>query len=414
MNKQTAIVLGGTSAHIALIKNLKQRGFYVILADYLDNPPAKEYADEHVQASTLDEQEILALAKERCADLVISACVDQANITACYVMEQLGKTTPYSYETALAITNKGVMKQKMMEYGVPTSQYVYIDEHTDIASLEMPPFPVMVKPADCNSASGVKKAENETELRQFLKEAIGYSRNSRAVVEGYVSGDEVSVYAFVQERKAHIIMISQRMSIIEGEQQVLKCYATFAPAPVSETAYSRIEEAATRIAEAFSLDNTPLHVQVLIDGDDIDIIEFAPRVGGGLCYRTIYDNTGFDIIDATVDSYLNVPVNVSADAPRYFYTVNLIYGLPGVYDHVEGQEALIQEGIIEGIFYHKTKGMKVSAERAASARVGAFLIKAETMEQLKEKTQTAIDRLEVYSADGQPMMRKELSILRDI
>ena len=122
MNKQTAIVLGGTSAHIALIKNLKQRGFYVILADYLDNPPAKEYADEHVQASTLDEQEILALAKERCADLVISACVDQANITACYVMEQLGKTTPYSYETALAITNKGVMKQKMMEYGVPTSQ----------------------------------------------------------------------------------------------------------------------------------------------------------------------------------------------------------------------------------------------------------------------------------------------------
>ena len=46
MEKEVAIVLGGTSAHIALIKNLQRRGYYVILADYLKNPPAKEYADK--------------------------------------------------------------------------------------------------------------------------------------------------------------------------------------------------------------------------------------------------------------------------------------------------------------------------------------------------------------------------------
>ena len=37
---KTVIVLGGTAPHIELIKQLKSRGYYVILVDYLDNPPA--------------------------------------------------------------------------------------------------------------------------------------------------------------------------------------------------------------------------------------------------------------------------------------------------------------------------------------------------------------------------------------
>lgn len=414
MQKETAIVLGGTSAHIALIKNLQRRGYYVILADYLDNPPAKATANEHVKASTLDQDEIYKLAKEREAKLVISACVDQANITACYVMERLGLTVPYSYETAVAITNKGEMKRRMVAHGIPTSEYVYIDRDTDLSMLKLPPYPVMVKPADCNSSSGVKKAENYEEMRVFLKQAMQYSRNSRAVIEEYVKGIEVSVYAFVKEKKAHIIMVSQRMSVIEGKQQVLKCYATLAPAPISEIAYKKLEEAATKIAEAFSLDNTPLHVQALIEGEQINIIEFAPRVGGGISYKTIYENTGFDIIDATVNSYLNRPVQLTNHVPRWFYTVNLIYAVPAIFDHIEGQEDLMERQVIEGVYYHKTRGMQIGEERAASARVGAFLIKAETMGELKEKTREAIANLEVYSDKNQKIMRKELNILRDL
>lgn len=414
MEKEVAIVLGGTSAHIALIKNLQRRGYYVILADYLKNPPAKEYADKHILASTLDQNEILEIAKENDAKLVISACVDQANITACYVMEQMGLTVPYSYETALSITNKGEMKKRMFEYGVPTSKYVYVEKNTDLESLELPEFPLMVKPADCNSSSGVKKASNIEEMRTYLEDALKYSRNSRAVIESFVEGIEVSVYAFIKDKRARIIMISQRMSVIEGEQQVLKCYATLAPAPISDAAIQKLENAATKIAEAFQLDNTPLHVQALINGDDIDIIEFAPRVGGGISYKTIFENTGFDIIDATIDSYLNHPVEINAHAPECFYTVNLVYAWPGIYDHMEGQEKLIRDGIIEGMYYHKTPGMQIGDERAASARVGAFLIKADTLEELKVKTKTAIERLEVYSDSGEKIMRKELSILRDL
>ena len=80
-----AFVLGGTVPHIELIKKLKTRGYHVTLIDYYDNPPAKEAADAHVKASTLDMEEVLKIAKEGHADLVISSCLEP---TAWLVMWQ--------------------------------------------------------------------------------------------------------------------------------------------------------------------------------------------------------------------------------------------------------------------------------------------------------------------------------------
>ena len=112
--RKVAIVLGGTSPHIELIRQLHERNFFVVLVDYLSNPPAKQYADVHIQESTLDCEAVLNVAIEFNASLVISACVDQANITACYVAEKLNLPRPYSYELANNITNKGYMKEVMV------------------------------------------------------------------------------------------------------------------------------------------------------------------------------------------------------------------------------------------------------------------------------------------------------------
>ena len=407
MDRKTAIVLGGTSPHIELIHKLQGRGYYTILVDYLDNPPAKAAADIHIQESTMDKDAVLRIAQEYKAEIVISACVDQANITACYVAERLGLPHPYSYELALNITNKGYMKKVMTECGIPTSKYIYLDKGQKLPLMDLR-YPLMVKPADACAASGVKKANNEKEMHSYLAYAQEVSRNGRAVIEEFVEGEEVSVYAFVSQGTAHIIMISQRMSVIEGDEQVLKCYATLAPAPMSEVAYRKIERACTQIAQAFKLDNTPLHVQVLIDGDNIDIIEFAPRVGGGISYQTIRSNTGFDIIDATIDSYLEKPVELVYTKPQYYYAVNIIYGIPGGFDHLAGADALIKEGIIESLHYHKTKGMLVTSDRASGGRIAAFIVKAKTKEELLYQIKTAMERMQAYDSEGNSMLRKDL------
>ncbi len=409
MSKPVAIVLGGTAPHIELVNQLKNRDYYVVLVDYLQNSPAKAYADYHEQVSTMDKDAVLDVAKKHKAVLVISACVDQANITACYVAEQLGLPHPYSYSFANNITNKGYMKRVMREHGIPTSQFLYLEKEDDLSCFDLA-FPVMVKPADSCAASGVKKASNDEELSRYLTEAKEVSRTGRAIVEEYVSGVEVSVYAFIQDHVARILMISDRYSVIEGDKEVLKCYATITPPSITPAAKEKIEFLTNRIASVFEMNNTPLHVQFICDGDIVNVIEFAPRVGGGISYKNIKENTGFDIIDATIDSYLGHKVIVNADLTSRYYSVNIVYGIPSVFDHIEGIEELIEQGIVDSCHFHKTKGSVISGDRASGGRIAAILISGDSREELLSKVKYTFEHINAYDSMGNQILRKDLFI----
>lgn len=409
MDKPIAIVLGGTAPHIELIHQLHARGFKVVLADYLPNPPAKKYADVHEQVSTLDNDAVLKVARKYNARLVISACVDQANITACYVAEKMNLTHPYSFQLASDITNKGFMKDEMWKNHIPTTRYIFLAAGEGLKDLDLR-FPLMVKPADSCAASGVKKANNIEELAQFLDEAKHVSRTGRTVVEEFFSGVEVSVYAFVQNNVARILMISERMSVIEGENQVLKCYATITPPNISSEANAKIERYTSEIANVFHLNNTPLHVQFICNGDEVSVIEFAPRVGGGISYQNIKNNTGFDIISATIDSYLQIPVDAKFHRSERFFSVNLAYGYPAVFDHMEGVEELESQGYIDSIHYHKTPGMKITDDRASGGRIAAILVSGESRKDIIDKVHHIFRHINAFDPQGNQILNKELFI----
>ena len=103
MNEKKAIVLGGTAPHAMLINKLKKRGYYVILVDYLKESPGKKVADKHICESTLDLDKVYDIAKRENVSLVISTCIDQANLTCCYVAEKLNLTKPCNCGNILII-----------------------------------------------------------------------------------------------------------------------------------------------------------------------------------------------------------------------------------------------------------------------------------------------------------------------
>lgn len=410
MNTPIALVLGGTVPHVHLINLLKKRGYYTILLDYTPNPPAKEYADEHLPVSTLDEEAVLEVAKSRQARLVISTNVDQANVTCCYVSEKLGLTKPYSYETALNVTDKQRMKRIMWEHNIPTSKYVQVGSIDEIESLTLN-YPLMVKPADSNSANGVKRVYSEEELKKCLPDALGLSRNGKAIVEEFVVGKEISAYGVVIGGKANLIMHQERVSVYDGEDKVIKCYASLAPSRISSEAEKKAEQILTSIASAFHLDNTPLFFQGIVDGDDISVIEFAPRVGGGISFQTILDSTNYDIISSAIDSFLNLPISIEGWHPiDGKYAVNQIYGTNGIYDHTMGVEGLLNEGIVNTLSFYKHKGDLIDSSRASSSRIGVMVVNDRTEQGLRKKISTAFSRLDSFDEAGNSIIRKDLNL----
>ncbi len=407
-SKPIAIVLGGTNPHIALIENLKNRGYYTILLDYLENPPAKPFSDEHIRESTLDKDVVYEIAKEHKASLVISTCIDQANATACYVAERLGLPKPYSFETAIHVTDKVFMKKIMSENNIPTASFISINKFTEIDSHNIK-FPVVVKPSDSTGSKGIRKANTQEELRKYFNIALKISRNKKVIVEEYIEGIEIQIDCFVNTNKAHIIMVRKKNQMKLNGNFAMQSIGSSIPAEVSSTLYRKIERAADAIAENFKINNSPLFIQAIVDkNEDLKIVEFAPRVGGGLSYRLIKLYTGIDIISLTVDSYLNrIPTLKIHENNTYLESI-IIYANEGVFNKITGYEDLIKDKTIEEFFMFVTQGMIIGSDMSSRSRIGAFIVKADTKNELHNKIKTAIDKLQVYDVNEQPLMRKDI------
>ena len=244
----------------------------------------------------------MTIAKERGASLVISTCIDQANSVCCYVAEKLGLPHPYSYETSLYVTNKGLMKSRMKEYDVPSSSYL-LTKSVDGVDWNAVSFPCVVKPVDCNSSKGVHRADSIDEAKPFVAEALNLSQTGEAIIEGFCAGDEIQVDCVALEGDADVVMTRSKVKSPGRNEAVLNSYGSIVPAQISDKVLPKLKQIAVNIAKGFGLRNTPFFYQAIVSEEEVNVLEFAPRVGGGLSYYMIKNFVGFDAVEAAVDSF---------------------------------------------------------------------------------------------------------------
>ena len=408
MDRPLAIVLGGTLPHVTLVERLHARGYRVLLVDYLDDPPAKRVADEHVQISTLDKEAVLSLAEERGAALVISACIDQANSVCCYVAEKLGLPYPYSYETSLAVTEKGRMKAVFVKNGIPTAAYQEVSSVEEIDWSRVP-FPAVVKPVDCNSSKGVRRVSNADEATVRLAEAIAMSRAGKAIIEEFNVGDEIQVDCVAAADGVKVMMTRLKRKVSgDGDAFVLQSWGSVFPAPLDDALKLRAVEIAERIAAAFGLRNTPFFYQATVVNGDIRVIEFAPRVGGGMSSKILLELAGYDPVDCVIDSFFGREISVSPVPLDRFRSTNILYMKAGVFGGIDGLEALLSEGVVSDYVVYRRNGDRVDGDLRSSNRVATLVIDGATYDDVRRKSLRAIDTVEIRDPSGAPMLNREL------
>lgn len=410
-DKPTAIVLGGTAPHITLIELLQARGWRVVLVDYLDHPPAAAHADAHVRESTLHADIVARVAREQGTGLVIATCVDQANVIAAQVSEELGLPAPYSFATAALIGNKGGMKGRLQEAGLPTARHVYLTEE-DVADLEDRiadlSFPLVVKPADSNGSAGVRRADDLVALRDHLAAALDISRVRQAIVEEFLDGDELSIDCFVEKGRAKIVLVRRKFKMVGvPTDKVIQSTGSIAPWPLG-AGQARVEDTLSDLAAAFGLDNVPMLVQGFLNDSGFHLIEFSPRLSGGTGSAVTKMISGFDAIEASLDSWLGNPVEVRLQPSGLWLMTNTIYARPGMFDRIDGVEALLADGTIARMLPYKTPGMEIGDDMSTRSRVGAFLVMARDPETVFARTREAIARMEVYDTEGHAIMCKDI------
>ena len=398
------LVLAGGSDQIALINELKERGHYVVLVDYFDNPPAKAYADKHIVASTLDVEKVEQIAKSENADLICTACTDQALLTVSYVSEKLGLPCYIDYQTGLNVTNKSYMKKVLLKNNIPTAKFVIV-KSPDVSAVNGFTFPLVVKPVDCNSSKGVKKVESLEEFSTYVAEAINYSRTKSAIVEEFKEGIEISADFYIENGVAKFLSATNSLKIRNRKSFTILCSDYPAITGEQEVAVIKI---ATDIAKAFLLNNTPLLVQLIVKDSEINVIEFSARMGGGSKYKLIEVLSGVDIMSKYVDLILGDCPHVHPSKQVDYCKMVYIYCYPGVYDRMEGLEQMKSEGVIDDYFLYKTKGMEIQKAETSGDRPAGYLCSAKTSDDLWKKIEYIDSQIKAISSTGEDMMIHEL------
>ena len=394
------IVLAGGADQIALIRELKGRGHEVVLVDYFQNPPAKQYADKHIVASTLDIDAVRDIALKERADLVCTACTDQALLTVAKVSEDLSLPCYIPYDTALNVTNKSYMKEVMSEYTIPTSKYVVLNRFEQ-SLLENFQYPLVVKPVDCNSSKGVRKVHNELELSSSLNIAIQYSRTHTAIVEEFKSGIEISADFFVEDTSVKLLSVTQ--SVKKQHVDSFTIIGSYYPAVTIEQEMELLK-IAQQIVSAFSLQNTPLLVQLIQQGDNFYVVEFSARMGGGSKYRLIEVLSGVNIMSAYVDLILGKKPIVTPQHQVHNAAMIYIYCRPGIFHRIDGLQELQDAAYIKNYFLYKTPGMSVTKSETSSDRVAGYLVTAPTDEELQRKIFTVDSKIRVLDIEEEDIM----------
>lgn len=389
-----------------LLRQLKERKIETVLLDGNENCLARAIPDKFYKVNIFNIEDVKKIAVDEKVDFIITVCADQVLLVVAEVSEMLGLPCYIGYKQAQDVSDKIRMKKIFKENKIPTTKYLELEslDMNEIAKLN---YPLVVKPVDAYSSKGVRKAETEKELIAYYNEAKKISRSGGVIVEEFFEGEEISVDAFVLNGKAHILSITNSEKVKDKDRFVI--FRGRYPATIPDTIRNQIEDVAQKIADSFGLVNSPLLVQLLHNNENISVLEFCARTGGNMKWLLIKNSCGVDVITATIDITLGLVPDITPKEVNNNVVVNdFIYCKPGVFDHFEGFDELVEKGIINEFHPVRTKGTEMHGVTSSSDRIAGMNIIADSVDEYNKKLRIILDQIAVIDTEGNDMTRRDL------
>ncbi|MCM1141009.1 MAG: ATP-grasp domain-containing protein [Muribaculum sp.] len=401
------MVLAGGNDQIELIKGIRKRfpKAEVILIDMNPNVRAKEFADRMLVISTMDFDRVLEAAKDENIDLILSACGDQPMRTMAYVSEELNLPCYITYQQSLNLTNKVLMKQLMLDGGIPTSKFRRFDVNSEI-DIEGLKFPLVIKPADNNGSKGIIKVFSKDEFDKAITEAKRFTLSGDLLVEEFKSGEEYSIEAFIKDGEPNIVFASKNIKI-KNRNTFTICRNEYVGA-LSENLENKIKEIVARIGKVFEIDNVPLLIQMIVNGDEVNVIEFSARTGGGSKLFFIRQMVGVDIIDNLLDITFGNDPDITPTPSNDKAAILYAYANPGKFTAIGNLDGLLENGTITEFYQYKIFGSQILSSNYSSDRPLGFLLRGKDEKELSDKVATVNETIQILDDNGNDIMCHEI------
>lgn len=387
---KTLLLLGGARYALPVIHAAHEVGAKVITCDYLPNNFAHAYSDGYINASIVDNEAVLAAARECNADGIMSFAADPGVVAASYAAEKLGLPFQGSYEAVSILQDKERYRAFLRDNGFNCPElHIYRSADEAATDADAITYPVIAKPVDSAGSKGCSRVDDPEGLKAAVEHALEFSRDGRCIVEQFLEkeGDSSDADGFVSGGKFSCVSFTSQLF----DPAVPNPYTPAAytmPASMPSWAQAELVSELQRLADLLGLRDGVFNIETRVATDGrAYIMESSPRGGGNrLCEMLKHATAGkTDLVLAAVKAALGEPVG-ELSMPEYdgfWYQQMLHSDHDGAFAGIEYAPGFEDAHVAEEQLWVKT-GDKVEAFTAANHAFGSVFIRFDSQVELDE------------------------------
>ncbi|MBQ2448047.1 MAG: ATP-grasp domain-containing protein [Bacteroidales bacterium] len=380
-------MLGGSLYQVYAIKEAVRLGYYVITCDYLPSNPGHQFAHEYYNVSTTDKEAVLALAEKLQVDGVLAYASDPAAPTAAFVCEKLGLPSS-PYRSVEILSNKDLFRQFLQEHGFNCPKAMGFSTYEEALShIDEFQLPVMVKPVDSSGSKGINKMTEKTQLKDFIEDALHYSRSKRFLIEEFIvkKGHQISGDAFSVDGKLVFHCLG-------NEFYDSSCYKDFAPLgecwpfQMDYRYIDVLEQQLQRLISLLGMKSNAYNVEAIVGQDDkVYLLELGARSGGSLIPQVTEYATGVNMVTYAIKAAMGEDCSeLKQVEPTGFWSNYMVHANEtGKFVRIEFDEAFKNKHLVDWVTDIK-EGDAVHKFRDAQDCIGEFILKYDNVEQMFE------------------------------
>lgn len=375
-------VLAAGLLQLPVIKKAKEMGYYVVAADDDPDAPGMALADKAiVPGGLMDEEKMVAIAREEKVDGVIHPCSEVAMNVMGRINDEL-HLSGISKEIAIRATNKHLMREAFEAFGAPSPKSILTKDEEDAWNVFCHELDTnaILKPSRNSGSRGIAKVEKGIAKEKFVnlyQRALEESRDHQVLIEQFIEGPEFSVEVIVWQGEPHVLAVTDKKTT---EAPYFVELGHNQPSVYPVEIQQKLKNGAIAGCKALGLTNCAAHCELKIQNGEAYLMEIGARMGGDFISTELtHLSTGIDMVAATIDVVLGIDPDLNPKTKGQGVCIRYFTPKPGVLKAVEGTENLKRSFVYDAEIYHQA-GDEIPEVRSSLDRSGHVIVTGETAE----------------------------------
>ena len=410
------LILGAIRMVKTIIEEAKKMGIYTCVTDYLENSPAKKYADESFMMSVTDVDSLVDLCKRERFDGVTIQYIESMLPYYFDLCKQMDYPVYGTKEQFILTSNKKSFKEICKKNKVPTIKEYKKGEKVD--------FPIFVKPVDNSGARGMTICYSNEELSLAIRKAEEFSKAKDVLIEKYMDDSCacVNIDYLVVDGEFHLVGVGDKYVLREKENTAPITAAVSYPSIYLDEYVRDLDEKVKTMYSSLGIKNGYIFIESFHDEDGFHFYEMGYRIGGGQYYLFLDKLFGVNVMQMFINHALTgkminkqLPNTLTPYLPKQCCSVVLLLS-KGVIGNIFGLEKISDCVNIINFTQLLAVGDEIKDSDVGTLKQALcrLHIIAEDREDLKNIITNVFNTIQVLDVDGKDLLIDKKISLKEI